>query len=207
MNLKKKLIIVIILLIVLILLIAITIVNKMKLYEKSYYETYTGTIENIDDDRINISVLEMHSIGFYENDEKIEIYDHSGQPAVKSELSVNDIIFYKERAWSFETNGIDYYLREGRVSEINEKDSYGKHISIEYLVPKKCSIEKNNIKDIKDKSLNLINYNELKIGDRVYILNKARESDNMYGSGDVVFSVATDTTNLKDVKLLQVINK
>ena len=61
MNLKKKIsIIVTILLIILILLFAtIIIINKIKLNKNDHYETYIGTIEKIDDNRINVSVSEV----------------------------------------------------------------------------------------------------------------------------------------------------
>ena len=209
MNLKKKLTIVIILLIIFILLVTITIVYKLKSNEDSYYETYTGTIEKIDNNRISVSILEMQSIGFSENDESIEIFDHAGNSAIKSELSVNDVIFIKEQVWNENDTKFEYFLREGRVADISIQDNQDKHISIEYLVPKKCLIDKNNIKDIKNKSINSINYSDLKIGDKIYIINKARENDNIWidGSGEVVFSVATNTEELKDVRLLQVLNK
>ena len=55
--------------------------------------------------------------------------------------------------------------------------------------------------------MNLINYSDLKIGDKVYIINKIHIKDEPSESGEVVFPEATNTKSLKDVKLLQVLNK
>ena len=208
MNFKKKLTIVIILLIIFILLVTITIVYKLKSNEGSYYETYTGTIEEIDDNRINVSVLEMQSIGFSESNVSIEIYNHAGNPTIKSELSENDIIFIKERVWNENDTKFEYCLREGRVTDIEIQDNQSKYISIDYLVPKKCMIEKDDIKIIKNNKMDSINYSDLKIGDKIYVTNKARENDNLAVTNDgVVLPIASNTKDLKDVRLLQVLNK
>ncbi len=203
MSSKKKIFIIgIILLIILLLLFAILIIiNNFKL-NKKYYETYIGTIEKIDDNRINVSVLEEQSIGFYKDSESIEIYDQAGNSAIKSELLVNDIIYIKERVWSNDDLKFKYYLREGRIIEI--KDDF---ITVHYLTLKNYAFEKNNIKVIKNKNMNLINYSDLKIGDKVYIINKIHIKDEPSESGEVVFPVASNTKSLKDVKLLQVLNK
>lgn len=55
--------------------------------------------------------------------------------------------------------------------------------------------------------MNLINYSDLKIGDKVYIINKIHIKDEPNESGEVVFPEAINTKSLKDVKLLQVLNK
>ena len=211
MKLKKKFFIIVsILLIIFILLIAtLIIINKLELNENSYYETYIGTIEKIDADRINVSVLEVKGIGFSENSESVEIYDKSGNLAIKSELSVNDVIFIKERVWNGNDTKFEYCLREGRVTDIEIRDNQSKHILINYLVPKECMIDKNNIKVIKNNNMNSINYSDLKDGDKVYILNKTNKDDEIMldGSGEVVLPVAPNTISLKNVKLLQVLNK
>ena len=211
MKLKKKFFIILsILLIIFILLIAtLIIINKLELNENSYYETYIGTIEKIDDDRIDVSVLEVKGIGFSDNSESVEIFDKSGNLAIKSELSVNDVIFIKERVWNGNDTKFEYCLREGRVTDIEIRDNQSKHILINYLVPKECMIDKNNIKVIKNNNMNSINYSDLKDGDKVYILNKTNKDDEIMldGSGEVVLPVAPNTISLKNVKLLQVLNK
>lgn len=211
MKLKKKFFIILsILLIIFILLIAtLIIINKLELNENSYYETYIGTIEKIDDDRIDVSVLEVKGIGFSDNSESVEIFDKSGNLAIKSELSVNDVIFIKERVWNGNDTKFEYCLREGRVTDIEIRDNQSKYILINYLVPKECMIDKNNIKVIKNNNMNSINYSDLKDGDKVYILNKTNKDDEIMldGSGEVVLPVAPNTISLKNVKLLQVLNK
>lgn len=211
MKLKKKFFIILsILLIIFILLIAtLIIINKLELNENSYYETYIGTIEKIDDDRIDVSVLEVKGIGFSDNSESVEIFDKSGNLAIKSELSVNDVIFIKERVWNGNDTKFEYCLREGRVTDIEIRDNQSKYILINYLVPKECLIDKNNIKVIKNNNMNSINYSDLKDGDKVYILNKTNKDDEIMldGSGEVVLPVAPNTISLKNVKLLQILNK
>ena len=204
MNLKKKIFVIVnILLIIFSLLCAILIIiNKLGANKKSYLETYIGTIEKIDDNRINVSALEEQSISFYKDSKTIEIYDQAGNSAIKSELSVNDIIYIKERVWSDDDLKFKYYLREGRIIEM--KDDY---ITVHYLTLKNYAFEKNDIKVIKNKNMNLINYSDLKIGDKVYIINKIHIKDEPSESGEVVFPEATNTKSLKDVKLLQVLNK
>lgn len=203
MSSKKKIFIIgIILLIIFLILFAILIIINNFKSNKKYYETYIGTIEKIDDNRINVSVLEEQSIGFSKDNESIEIYDQAGNTAIKSELSVNDIIYIKERIWSDDDLKFKYYLREGRIIEM--KDDY---ITVHYLTLKNYAFEKNDIKVIKNKNMNLINYSDLKIGDKVYIINKIHIKDEPSESGEVVFPEATNTKSLKDVKLLQVLNK